>query len=259
MKDVSATRGTGADEFAGSWVVVTGGSRGIGRAICLEFASKGANIAFLYLKNHGAAAETQNVLSRLGVESMKHCADVGDAEAVQAAFGEITSQCRRIDVLINCAGITLDRTLLNLPPEHWHRVMNTNITGCFHCCKQTLPYMKERGYGRIVNISSVVGHSGNIGQTHYAASKAAVLGFTKSLALETAKYDITVNAVCPGFIDTQLLDSVPAEIRKEILARIPKKRWGKPEEVARVVRFLASSRSSYITGATIDINGGWHL
>jgi len=246
-------------EFAGAWVVVTGGSRGIGRAICQRFAFLGANIAFLYLQNHPAADDTLRSLQGQGVRADKFAVDVSQHSAVQQAFEEIQRTCGPVQVLVNCAGINLDRTLGNLPLESWHQVLETNLTGCFTCSQAVVGGMKSRDYGRLINISSVVALSGNIGQTNYAASKAGVIGFTKALALETARHNITVNAVCPGFTETDMLRSVPQDVQRRILERVPKGRFALPEEIARVVTFLASPASGYITGQAISVNGGLYL
>lgn len=246
-------------EFAGAWVVVTGGSRGIGRAICQRFASLGANVAFLYLQNHPAADETLRSLQGQGVLAEKFAVDVSQHLAVQQAFEEIQRTCGPVQVLVNCAGINLDRTLGNLPLESWHQVLETNLTGCFTCSQAVVGRMKAQDYGRLINISSVVALSGNIGQTNYAASKAGVIGFTKALALETARHNITVNAVCPGFTETDMLRSVPQDVQRRILDRVPKGRFALPEEIARVVTFLASPGSGYITGQAISVNGGLYL
>jgi NAD(P)-dependent dehydrogenase (short-subunit alcohol dehydrogenase family) len=238
--------------------VVTGGSRGIGRAICLAFARSGYEISFFYIANDAAAAETVRMLRELGKEARAMRVDVRDDERVRNAFDELES-CAGVDILVNCAGITSDRTLAKMTFDQWEQVLGTNLTGCFTCSRAAIPRMRERGFGRIVNISSIIGQTGNIGQANYAASKAGVLGFTKALALETAHRDITVNVVCPGFIDTEMLQAVPAEAREQILARIPKRRFGTPEEVARVVAFLAAPESGFITGQEININGGMYM
>jgi acetoacetyl-CoA reductase len=248
-----------ASEFEAAWVIVTGGSRGIGRAICLDFASKGANVAFIYLENHQAADQSLKQLKDLGVQAEKYCVDVADHEAVHDTFQEILGIAGKLDVLVNCAGINQDRTVSKLTEAAWSRVLDTNLTGCFNCCQAVLPSMREHNYGRIISISSIIALTGNIGQANYAASKAGILGFTKSLALETAKYDITANAICPGFINTGMLMSIPEDVRQGVLARIPKQRFGEPEEIARSVLFLASPKSGYLTGQVVNINGGLYM
>lgn len=240
-------------------VLVTGGSRGIGRAICRAFAEDGADIVFFYLQNHEAAGQARAALEELNVGVESRCVDVADHRAVAAAFALLDDAGVEISVLVNCAGIALDRTVPKLSCEHWGRVIDTNLTGCFNCSQAAITRMRERDYGRIVNIGSVVAQTGNIGQANYAAAKAGMIGLTKTLALETAKHDITVNAVCPGFIETDMLRDVPEEIRAQIVERIPKRRFGTPSEVARLVKFLADPASGYVTGQQFNVNGGLHM
>ena len=241
-------------------VLITGGSRGIGRATCEAFARQGARVAFFYRTRDDAAEETLEALRSLGAEDpCAEAVDVADATAVEAAFTRLAERGRTPEVLVNCAGITADRTLHKLCVDDWSRVIDTNLSGAFHCASAALGPMRESRFGRIINIASIIGQTGNVGQTNYAASKAGLIGFTKALALETARYDITVNAVCPGFIDTDMLGAVPEDARDAIIARIPKGRFGTPGEIARVVVFLAQPESSFITGAQMNINGGMHL
>lgn len=247
------------NEFEGSWVVVTGGSRGIGRSICYDFASKGANIVFLYRQDHAAAEETLQKTRDFGVKANKICVDVSDYESIQKTFSKIFDVCGSVAVLVNCVGINVDKTIGKLSFEDWNKVMSTNLTGCFNCTQIAISHMKERKYGRIISISSIIGQTGNIGQSNYAASKAAIIGFSKSIALETAKYDITVNVVSPGFIQTKMLEGIPLDVRQKIQEKIPKGRFGLPEEVAHVVSFLASPKLAYMTGQVIHINGGLHM
>lgn len=238
-----------------SWAIVTGGSRGIGAAIVEEMGKEGFDVAILYLEQHDSAEQVAAKVRDFGHECTTHAVDVADLAQVQAAIADSPP----VDVLVNCAGITRDKTLHKLQPADWHATMDVNLTGAFNCTLAVLDGMRERRYGRIVNISSVIGQTGNIGQAAYSASKAGLLGFTRSLALETAKYDITVNAVCPGFIDTDMVRALPAEIRSCIEARIPKRRFGTAAEVARVVAFLASPQLGYVTGQAININGGLYM
>jgi len=237
-------------------VVVTGGSRGIGRSVCKEFASKGANIVFIYLQNHYAAKETYTELKSFDVEVEQICSDISNYLETQNVFLKIINSYEHIDILVNNAGINIDKTLGKLSIDDWNQVINTNLTGCFNCSKAVLESMKKQNYGRIINISSIIGQTGNFGQTNYAASKAGIIGFTKSLALETAKYDITVNAICPGFVETDMLKTISSEIKEKILGKIPKGRFASPEDIAHVVYFLALPRSGYITGQVFNINGG---
>ncbi|HXF84744.1 MAG TPA: 3-oxoacyl-[acyl-carrier-protein] reductase [Anaerolineales bacterium] len=246
-------------EFEGMWAVVTGGSRGIGRAIALDFAAKGANVAIIYLNHHVEGAQVVRELRALGVEAEEHATDVSNFSAVQEMFTTFIRTRGRVDVLVNCAGINRDRTLSKLSPEQWHEVLNTNLTGAFNCSKAVWDQMRTQNFGRIINISSVVGQAGNFGQSNYSASKSGLLGFTKSLALEGARHNITVNAICPGFVDTDMVRAMPAEVLEKVVQRIPMQRLGKPEEIARAVTFLASPASAYITGQVIAVNGGLYM
>jgi acetoacetyl-CoA reductase len=243
----------------GRWALVTGGSRGIGRAICQELAATGMNVALIYLSNDAAASATVAELEDAGVEARALRVDVAEPEQVSQAFASLDGARCRIDVLVNSAGINLDHTVAKLTAESWGRVIATNLTGSFNCAQAAVTRMREQGYGRIVNIASVIGQTGNVGQGNYAAAKAGIIGFTKALALETARHDITVNAVCPGFIETDMLATVPQGIRDEIVERIPKRRFGSPADVARLVGFLACTDSAYITGQQFNVNGGLYM
>ena len=246
-------------EFHESLVIVTGGSRGIGKAICYEFAAKGANIIFIYKNRHNEAKKTFTHLKSLDVSVEKICGDVSNFNAMQKIFSKIFESHGKVDVLVNNAGIIKDKILNKQSIKDWDEVIQTNLTGCFTCSKAVIENMKSQNYGRIINISSIIALTGNYGQTNYAASKAGIIGFTKSLALETARYDITINAVCPGFTKTEMLTTIPPEIKQKILNKIPKKRFAFPEEIARVVVFLASPRSGYITGQILNVNGGLYM
>jgi NAD(P)-dependent dehydrogenase (short-subunit alcohol dehydrogenase family) len=246
------------DDFTGLWAVVTGGSRGIGHATSLMLARRGADIVVLYRENEACADATVKEIHAMGREARAHACDVSDMAVVESVLGAVAQELPS-GILVNCAGVTVDRTVMKLSVEEWSTVIDTNLTGAFHCVKATLPAMRERDFGRVVNISSIIGQTGNIGQSNYAASKAGLIGLTKSLALETGRNDITVNAVCPGFIDTSMLDAVPEPVKESLVARIPKRRFGTPEEVARTVAFLAAPASGYITGAVVNVNGGMYL
>jgi NAD(P)-dependent dehydrogenase (short-subunit alcohol dehydrogenase family) len=250
---------SGKEDFDGLGVLVTGGSRGIGRAICLAFAEAGARIAFFYREHHDAAHDTVAALEAAGSEGRALCVDVSDDAAVEQGVGELAGAGFTADVLVNCAGINIDRTAHKLSVAEWREVVDVNLTGSFICSRAVLPHMREAGFGRIVNISSIIGQTGNLGQTNYAAAKAGIIGLTKSLAQETARHDITVNAVCPGFIETDMLWSVPEQAREQVLARIPKGRFGQPEEIARAVTWLAAPASGFITGQQINVNGGHYM
>jgi acetoacetyl-CoA reductase len=242
-----------------AWAVVTGGSRGIGRSTAIALAGAGHDVLVVYREQDEAARETVDRISARGRRARSLRLDVSDGEAVSTALGAFVAGGEDVSVLVNCAGITVDRTLSKLPLSDWQRVLDTNLSSCFHCCQALLPAMRQRGYGRIVNVASIIAQTGNIGQTHYAASKAGIIGFTKSLSLETARHDITVNALCPGFIDTEMLAEVPSDVRESLLARIPKGRLGNADEVARAIAFLAAPESAYITGAVLNVNGGLYL
>jgi NAD(P)-dependent dehydrogenase (short-subunit alcohol dehydrogenase family) len=246
-------------DLTGTVAVVTGGSRGIGRAISCELAGRGADLLIIYRENDDAAQTIVRDLDSLGVSVDARRIDVRDFDRVGSVLREALGVAARKPILVNCAGVAADRTIGKLTIEEWQRVIDTNLTGCFATVHAVLPLMKEAGFGRIVNISSIIGQTGNRGQANYAASKAGLLGFTKSVARESARYDITANAVCPGYIETEMLASVPPEIIDGIRARIPKHRLGTPEDVAYAVGFLASPRASYITGQTISINGGDYM
>ncbi len=245
-------------ELGGARAIVTGGSRGIGRAVSLELARRGADVLIVYRENDTAAGSAVEELRRLGVHAEARKIDVRDFDGIGGALGEWIASARR-PVLVNCAGITADRTIGKLTLEDWERVIDTNLTGCFATVAAVLPMMKDAGFGRIINISSIIGQLGNRGQANYAASKAGLLGFTKSVARETARYDITVNAVCPGFIETEMLATVPSEVLDGIRARIPKGRLGTPADVAYAVGFLVSPRAAYITGQVLSVNGGDYM
>ena len=246
-------------EFKDAWVVVTGGSRGIGRTIALDFASKGANVAIVYLVHHSQADEVVKDVLGLGVQAEKHATNVADHAAIQEMFAAFIKAHGRIDALVNCAGINRDKTLAKLTADQWQEVLDTNLNGAFNCSKAVWDQMKVQSYGRIISISSIIGQAGGFGQTNYSASKAGLLGFTKSLAQEGARSGITVNAICPGFIDTDMVRSIPADILEGIVKKVPVQRLGQPEEVARAVTFLASPKSGYITGQVINVNGGLYM
>lgn len=237
-------------------VVVTGGSRGIGRAVCEAFAAPGTLVCFNYAANRDAAAETERAIAAAGAESLSFQADVSNEAEVSAFFKAILERSGRIDVLVNNAGITRDGLLARMKTEDWDRVIAINLNGAFHCTKQvTKPMMKQR-QGRIINITSVIGVMGNPGQCNYAASKAAIIGFTKSVARELASRNITANAVAPGYIDTEMTQALPEKAREALVGQIPLGRIGTCREVAETVLFLASPTAAYITGQVIHVNGG---
>lgn len=244
---------------AGKTAVVTGGSRGIGRAICLELAGQGANIVLCYAGNESSAAETTAACEQLGVKALALRCNVADAGEVKAMMDTALAEFDRIDILVNNAGITRDGLLMMMKEEDFDAVLDTNLKGVFLCMKAVTRTMMKQRYGRIVNLSSVVGLRGNAGQVNYAASKAGVIGMTKSAAKELASRGITVNAVAPGFIDTDMTASLPENARTALLSSIPVGRLGAAEEVAKAVAFLASDDAAYVTGQVLAIDGGMSM
>jgi len=240
----------------GYTALVTGGSRGIGRAIAIKLACNGADVIVNYCGNKAAAEEVVREIGDCGSRSMAICADVSNHEAVKNMISEIKNNFGRLDILINNAGITRDGLLLRMKEEDWEKVIHTNLTGAFNCSKEALRLLLKSDNGSIINISSVVGQMGNAGQCNYAAAKAGLFGFTKSLAREVASKNIRVNAVAPGFIDTDMTSVLSEEVRQKLKTQIPMGRFGSPEDVANAVLFLALPSSKYITGQTINVDGG---
>jgi len=242
--------------FDGHVALVTGGTRGIGSAITTMLAKSGARVAAGYSRGKDAAEALQGRLSDQGAQVSIHQGRVDRPEDCQRVVDEVMQQFGRIDFLVNNAGITVDKTVRKMTFEDWRNVLDVNLFGAFAMTKAVLEHMIERGSGRIVNISSVIGETGNVGQANYAASKAGLFGLTKSLALEMARRGITVNVVAPGFIETEMVAAMPQAVLDSVVAQIPQRRLGRPDEVARVVQFLLEDESSYITGAVYTINGG---
>jgi acetoacetyl-CoA reductase len=244
-------------DMHGQVALVTGGGRGIGRAICERLIGRGVRVAAGYSRNADAAKELQAKYP--DAEISVHQGNIGEADDCKRVVNEVMDTYGRLDVLVNNAGITVDKTVRKMSPEDWNRVVQVNLNGAFYLSSAALPIMLEQGSGRIVNISSVIGEKGSVGQANYAAAKAGLFGLTMTLALETAKKGITVNAVAPGYIETDMFGAVPDKIRENIIAQIPTERLGKPDEVARVVEFLADPESGYITGAVFNVNGGLYM
>jgi acetoacetyl-CoA reductase len=242
-------------ELRGKACLVTGASRGIGRAIALELGRRGASVAVGYASNAEAAKDVAAEISGTGGQAFAFACDVQDAEAVGSAVTTVLERLGKIDVLVNNAGITRDRTLAKMSLDEWDAVLQTNLSSVFHLTARVLPHMVQGGYGRIVNISSVIGMHGNFGQANYAAAKAGIIGFTKAAALEVAKKGVTVNAIAPGFIETEMIAAMPDDVRAGILEKIPMRRFGRPEEIAQAVAFLVT-QGDYITGQVITIDGG---
>jgi len=236
--------------------IVTGGARGIGAAITRALASNGIHVAAGYSKGKATADKLGDELRGSGASVSLHQGKVDDPADCARVANEVLEAFGRIDYLVNNAGITLDKTVRKMSVEDWHNVLNVNLSGTFNMCKAVLEHMIARGSGRIINISSVIGETGNVGQANYAASKAGLFGFSKSLALEMARRGITVNCVAPGFIATEMVAAMPKAVLDTVIEKIPQGRLGKPEEVARVVRFLLDDESAYITGAVYTVNGG---
>jgi 3-oxoacyl-[acyl-carrier protein] reductase len=239
--------------------LVTGGSRGIGRAISVRLAGEGAFVFVNYTRNEAAARETLHLIGKTGGEGKAVCFDVADYKASADAIAALIKEKGRIDILVNNAGESRDGLLVRMKEQDWDRVIDTNLKGTFNCCRATAyTMMKQRG-GRIINISSIVALSGNAGQANYSASKAGIVGLTKSLARELAPRSICVNAVAPGLIITDMTSAMTEEQREKVLEEIPLSRLGTPDDVAGVVLFLASDEAGYITGQVIGVNGGLYM
>jgi 3-oxoacyl-[acyl-carrier protein] reductase len=244
-------------KLKGRTALVTGGSRGIGRAVAIALAEEGADVAINYVSSEAAARDAaEHITTKIGRKAVLAQADVSDypdtfrmAQDVLGAFGHL-------DILVNNAGINSDKTFTKMDHASWRKVLGTNLDGVFNCTKVFVDQMLRQGYGRVVNMTSVIGQIGNFGQANYAASKAGVAAFTKSLAKELAGKGVTVNAVAPGFIETEMVTAIPDKVRERLLAQIPLHRFGTAEEVARAVVYIVSSDGDYITGAELSINGG---
>ncbi len=240
--------------------LVTGAVGGIGRAISLHLAQEGAALALNYLVEREEDAEDfLNQLTRQGFRAALYKSDVSRYDEAVHLMEMVTKDFGHIDVLINNAGITIDKTMKNMSAEQWQKVIGVDLDSVFYCSRAVIEQMLGRGYGRIINISSVVGQKGNFGQTNYAAAKAGIIGFTKALALETAKKGITVNAIAPGFVKTAMTEKIPKDVMDKIVESIPVGRLAEPSEIARAIVFLADEKSSYITGQVMGINGGFYM
>jgi NAD(P)-dependent dehydrogenase (short-subunit alcohol dehydrogenase family) len=236
--------------------LVTGGTRGIGAAITQALAADGIHVAAGYSSNEEAADDMAAKLAAEGHAVSLHKGNVGKPEDCQRVVAEVLGQHDHVDYLINNAGITVDKTVRNMTVDDWHAVLRVNLSGAFYMTKAVLEHMIGRGFGRIVNIGSVIGETGSIGQANYAASKSGLFGLNKTLALETARKGITVNCVAPGFIDTEMVAAVPKGALDRVIANIPMRRLGRPEEIAHAVRFLLQDDAAYITGSVLSVNGG---
>ena len=240
-------------------VLVTGASRGIGRSIALQFAEEGYNVAVNYAGNKDKAEAVVEEIKGKGVESFAIQANLANGDEVKAMIKEVVSTFGSIDVLVNNAGITRDNLLMRMKEQEWDDVIDTNLKGVFNCIQKVTPQMLRQKSGSIINLSSVVGSVGNPGQANYVATKAGVLGLTKSTARELASRNITVNAVAPGFIVSDMTDALSDDLKEQMLDQIPLKRFGKDQDIADTVTFLASDKAKYITGQTIHVNGGMYM
>ena len=263
--------GTGPRKLEGRVALVTGGTRGIGAAICHSLAAQGATVAAGYSSNKEAAEGHLEAIEKSGATGSIHQGNVGECEDCARVVDEVIDEHGRLDILVNNAGITNDKPVLKMSADDWNKVLSVNLSGAFFMSKPALKHMIERGSGRIVNISSIVGQTGNIGQANYAAAKSGMFGLTTTMAREAAQalakadklhdngLNVTVNAVAPGFIETEMLDGVPEKVLEGVKKQIPFARLGRPEEIARVVHFLCADASSYITGQVWAVNGGMDM
>ncbi len=246
-------------DLNGKVALVTGGSRGIGRSVCLTLAGAGAHVVVNYARNAEAAQHTLDAIVAAGGAGELSCFDVSDPEAVDRAMSAVHEAHGHLDILVNNAGIAVDQLLLRIKPEELERTFATNVAGALWCAKSAVRTMMRARRGRIINLSSVVGETGNPGQAVYSASKAAIIGLTKTLAREYASRGITVNAVAPGYIDTDMTSGLPEKVQKAIVEQTPLGRVGTPEEVAAAVLFLASDEAAYVTGQVLRVNGGMYV
>ena len=244
-------------DMNGQVALVTGGIRGIGLAIGERLMNRGVRVAAGYSSNRDAAGQFYDKYADHGVTI--HQGNIGSNEDCERVISEVLEQHGQLDILVNNAGVTVDKTMRKMTPEEWDHVIHVNLSGAFYLSRAILQHMLDRGYGRIVNISSVIGSSGGFGQANYASAKSGLFGLTMSLALETAAKGITVNAVTPGYITTDMTAAVPGNVMDKLIANIPVGRLGEPNEVARVVEFLADPESAYITGQVYPVNGGLYM
>ncbi len=240
----------------GRVAIVTGGGRGLGRAIAARLAAEGANLAISYRTNDSAAGDTAEMVREAGVRCELFKGDVSSQADVEALFKGVDEAFGRVDILINNAGITRDNLMMRMKEEEFDEVLRTNLKGTYVCTRAALRPMVRARWGRIVNVSSVVGLVGNAGQANYAASKAGIIGFTKSVAREVAQRGITVNAVAPGYVETELTGSLPEKVKDQIRGQVPAGRFGEPDEVAEVVAFFVGEAAGYVTGQTVAVDGG---
>jgi acetoacetyl-CoA reductase len=245
-------------DLMGKIAIVTGASRGIGREIALHLAARGATVIVNYHSNEAEAQKVVEAVREKGVEARPFQANVAVTSECRNMIHDVHESYGHVDILVNNAGINRDKTIKNMTDEDWYAVLATNLGSVYACCTAVFPLMIEQGYGRIVNITSFVGQAGNFGQANYAASKGGIIAFTKTAAMEMARYGVTVNCIAPGFTETDMLSQVPDKIREKIIARIPLRRFGQCHEIAKAVTFLVAD-GDYITGQQINVNGGVYM
>jgi acetoacetyl-CoA reductase len=255
MTAESGIIGNSGAGLAGKVALVTGASRGIGRAIALELACRGAAVAANYQSSKACAESLALQIHEMGGECMLCQGNVSSSLEAHKVVESVLEKWKRIDILVNNAGITCDKSLRKMADEEWMKVINVNLNGTYYCTSAVLPAMIEQNYGRIINISSVIGQVGGFGQANYAASKGGIIAFTKTVALEMARYNITANCIAPGFTGTEMVTAIPEDVLAKICAKIPLRRLAKPEEIAKAVAFLAVD-GDYITGQELNVNGG---
>lgn len=243
-------------DLSGKIALVTGGSRGIGREIAIELAKHGASIAISYVSNEEKAIEVIESIQEYSVKAMCVKADVSREEEVERLVDTVKKQLGPIDILVNNAGINMDALIIRMKTQEWDQVIDTNLKGTYLCTRLVAKDMLKKRYGKIINITSVAGVAGNIGQSNYSASKAGIIGFTKAVAKELASRNINVNAIAPGLIETDMAQALKEEIRESLIKSVPMGRLGSPKDIANIVVFLASDKSDYITGQTINVDGG---
>lgn len=256
---VCTRRGAKGGILAGRKALVTGASKGIGREIAIALAKEGADVAINYRSSDVAAEEVARWLEGLGVDTWVYPADVSDISSVRDMKDCLEKYFGQIDILVNNAGINVDKLFVKMDQKMWDRVISVNLNGVFNCTHAFIDPILESEHGRIINITSIVGQMGNVGQVNYAASKAGIIGMTKALARELARKNVTVNAIAPGFIETDMVRGIPDKVKEKILAQIPLGRFGRPDEVARAVVYLASDDAAYMTGHVLNMNGGMYL
>jgi 3-oxoacyl-(acyl-carrier-protein) reductase len=248
----------GNNQLDGQVAIVTGASRGIGHACAKELADCGAAVVVNYFQSEAPAKELVDSITGSGGKAIAVQAEVGQPNAVKTLVEKTISEYGQIDILVNNAGVNRDRTLRRMTVEEWNEVINTDLSSAFYCTSAVLPHMIERNYGRIINMSSIIGQMGNLGQSNYAAAKAGLIAFSKSAAQELARFNITVNAMCPGFVETDMVTALTDEVKAALIAKIPLGRFGKPEEVASFVRYLCTE-GDWITGQQFNPNGGMYM